>query len=154
MALWDGERWIDQRPPEPRRASRARQLFVHSSQVALEGALVALLIVGLIAGTAFAGKGGGGGGGKGGGGGGGTIALRMVTDQNGNGDPNWNDVVTFAASVGATPEPHVKLQCKQGGAVVYTADAGMYASYPWPWEQNMTLASSLWTSGAGTCTAW
>ena len=55
--------------------------------------------------------------------------------------------MTFDAKTSATPEPHVRLQCKLDGALVYSADAGMYASYPWPWEQDMTLSSSLWTSG-------
>jgi len=59
MAYWDGERWVDQQPREPRQASKARRLFAHSWQLALEAVLVSLLVVGLVAGTAFAGKGGG-----------------------------------------------------------------------------------------------
>lgn len=105
--------------------------------------------------TALAGKGGNGGG-KGHGGSGSTsssLSLVMVNDSNGNGAPNYGDTVTFNASTSATPEPHVRLQCFQGGALVYSADAGMYASYPWAWEQNMTLSSSWWTSGAADCTA-
>jgi hypothetical protein len=119
-------------------------------QAVLEGALISLLVVGLIAGTALAGRGGGG---KNTSNGGGSLALVMVADANGNGQPNWADTVTFTASTSATPEPHVRLQCFQSGLLVYTGDAGMYASYPWPWEQNMQLASSKWTSGAADCTA-
>ena len=45
------------------------------------------------------GSGGGGGGGKPGGGGStGSLALVLVTDQNGNGAPNWGDTVTFNVS--------------------------------------------------------
>ncbi len=120
----------------------------------LAAAVCALAIVP----AAFAGKGGGGGGGKphGGGGttgGGGTLSLVLVSDRNGDGAPNYADTVTFNASTSATPEPHVRLQCFQGGTLVYSKDAGMYASYPWPWEQNMTLSSSVWTGGAASCTA-
>jgi hypothetical protein len=106
--------------------------------------------------AAFAAKGSGGGGHKPGGGSGGgsaTISLRMVTDVNSNGTPNYGDTVTFNVSTTATTEPHVRLQCFQNGTLVNTRDAGMYASYPWAWEQNMALSSSLWTGGAANCTA-
>jgi hypothetical protein len=59
MTYWDGERWLDERSREPRPASKARRVFTHSWQLLLEGSFVALLVVGLVAGTAFAGKGGG-----------------------------------------------------------------------------------------------
>jgi hypothetical protein len=61
MAYWDGERWLDEGASTPRATSRARRVFDHSWKALLEGALVSLMVVGLIAGTAFAGKGGGGG---------------------------------------------------------------------------------------------
>jgi hypothetical protein len=129
-----------------------KKLIAHVSGTAIEASLVALLVVGLMAGTAFAAKGGGGGKPVGGSSAG-TLALVLVADQDGSGTPNWSDTVTFNASTSATTEPHVRLQCVQGGSLVYTGDAGMYASYPWPWEQNMTLSSSLWTAGAADCTA-
>jgi hypothetical protein len=44
---------------------RIRSVLKHSTMAVLEGALVASLVVGLMAGTALAGKGGGGGGGHG-----------------------------------------------------------------------------------------
>ena len=47
---------------------RIRSVFSHSVQAVVEGALISLLVVGLMAGTAFAAKGGGGGHGKPGGG--------------------------------------------------------------------------------------
>jgi hypothetical protein len=137
---------------------RIRSVLKHSTMAVLEGALVASLVVGLMAGTALAGKPTGGGGGGGGGhhkpsGSAGTIALRFVSDVNGDHIPNFGDTVTFDAATSATPEPHVRLQCFQGGNLVYSAEAGMYPSYPWPWEQNMTLSSSWWLSGAADCTA-
>jgi hypothetical protein len=84
MDHWDGERWIDQQPREPRQASKARRLFTHSWQALLEGALVSVLVVGLIAGTAFAAKGGGQstGGGKGGHHGGGTLTATVQVSPN------------------------------------------------------------------------
>jgi hypothetical protein len=99
---------------------------------------------------------GGGGGKKGGGtttGGSGSLTLVMVTDNNGNGQPNWGDTVTFNVSTTATTEPTVNLNCSQNGVGVYGATAGFYAGYPWPWTVNMTLSSTAWSSGAADCTA-
>ena len=98
----------------------------------------------------------GGGGGKPGGSGttgSSSLSLAMVTDQNGNGLPNWADTVTFNVSTTATTQPHVSLQCSQSGVLVYTTQTGYYAGYPWPWTQNMGLWSGAWTSGAADCTA-
>ena len=100
----------------------------------------------------------GGGGGKKPGGGGttggsGTFTLAMVTDANGNGLANWNDTVTWTISTTATTEPNVSLTCSQNGVLVYTASAGYYAGYPWPWNQNMTLRSTAWSGGAANCVA-
>ena len=61
MAHWDGERWLDEGNQETRQTSRARRVFDHSWKALVEGALVSLLVVGLVAGTAFAGRGGAGG---------------------------------------------------------------------------------------------
>lgn len=113
---------------------------------------VLLCAVMTIALPAMAAKGGGKGhgGGTGGSSGSDTIALRMVTDLNGNLSPNRGDTVTFDVSTAATPEPHVRLQCFQSGTLVLSLQAGMYPSYPWPWLQNMTLG---WSSGGADCTA-
>jgi hypothetical protein len=135
---------------------RIRSVFSHSAQVIAEGALISLLVVGLMAGTAFAGKpsGGGGGHGKPGSGtGGGTIAIVMVSDANSNGLPNWNDTITFNVSTTATDSPYLRVTCYQGGTLVYGADAGFYDSYPWPGARNMPLYSPIWTGGAADCTA-
>jgi hypothetical protein len=160
MSYWNGHRWEAQTPPtaEVKSAtpSRAKRVGV----AVLEAALVTALTFGLIAGSAFAGKGGGGAGGgsgkHGGGGsgsGGGTMSLVLVADTNANGAPDWGDTVTFNVSTTATTQPNLDLTCKQNGTVVYGATTGFYAGYPWPWTQNMTLGSSMWTGGAASCTA-
>ncbi|HET9522345.1 MAG TPA: hypothetical protein VFO73_14950 [Candidatus Limnocylindrales bacterium] len=124
---------------------RIRSVFNHSFQAVLEGALIAMIVVGLIAGTAFAAKGGG----KVGAGG--TLALVMVTDANGNGLPNWGDQVTFNVSTTATDRPTVRLHCYQNDNLVYTFSAGFFAGYPWTTVYG--LSSQSWTGGAADCTA-
>ena len=103
------------------------------------------------------GGGGGKGGGKGGGGttsgGSGTLTLVMVTDNNGDGLPNWSDQITWNVSTTATTEPNVSVSCSQNGVVVYSASAGYYPGYPWPGTQIMTLRSQSWTGGAADCVA-
>jgi hypothetical protein len=117
-------------------------------------AAVTILVLAVIP-VALAGKGGG----KGGHGGAGTttgtggLILSTVTDANQNGLPNWGDTITFKDSKWSTTEPHVDVTCSQGGVVVYGASTGYYASYPWPWTQNMTLSSQMWTGGSASCTA-
>jgi hypothetical protein len=103
--------------------------------------------------VALAGKGHHGGGGTTSGTGTGSLTLKMVTDSNLNGLPNWGDTITFVVSTSATTEPHVNLSCSRNGVVVYGASTGYYASYPWPWTQNMTLSSQSWAAGAADCTA-
>jgi len=159
MSFWNGHRWEAETPPAAAvtaaKPSRAKRIGV----AALEATLVTALTFGLIAGGAFAAKGGGGasaGGGKHGGGsgsGGGSLSLVLVADANANGAPDWGDTVTFNVSTTATTQPNLDLTCKQDGIVVYGATTGFYASYPWPWTQNMTLSSSAWSGGAASCTA-
>src|SRR5207253_1081968 len=101
-------------------------------------------------------KGGGkGNGGAGGTSGGGTITLKMVTDANSDGAPNYGDQVTFNVSTTVTDKPYVVLGCTQGGASVYQSSytVGFYPDYPWPWLRTFTLSSQTWTGGPATCTA-
>jgi hypothetical protein len=112
------------------------------SQALAQGALVALLVVGLVAGTAFAAKGGNGNGG--------SLALVMVEDANANGLPNYTETVTFDVSSTAD-KPYVNVRCYQGTAFVYDAWAGYYEG-AW-FGQTFTLSSNSWTSGAADCTA-
>jgi hypothetical protein len=128
----------------------------HTAGAVLEGALIATIAVGLIAGSALAAKPSSGGtsGGKHGGGGTGTgsLALVLVTDANNDGAANWGDTVTFTVT-SSSSYPTVDLTCSQGGVLVYSASAGFYPSYPWPGARNMPLSSPSWTGGAAACTA-
>lgn len=87
------------------------------------------------------------------GGGGGSSSLTLVLLNSTDGLPHWGQQVTFNVSTTATTKPLVKLQCFQGGTLVYTSSAGFYPGYPWPWAQTFTLASAAWTGGAASCTA-
>jgi hypothetical protein len=124
---------------------KIRSLINHAAQALAEGALVSLLVVGLVAGTAVAGKGGGGGKPSGGGG---TIA---VVDMDGDGAINHGDSVTFAVSTTATDRPFVALNCYQGGVWVYSKSVGYFPDFPW--DQYFILANSSWASGSGSCKA-
>jgi hypothetical protein len=137
---------------------RIRSVFSHSAQVIVEGALIATLAIGLVAGSALAAKptAGGTGGGKHGGGSGGTgtisLASPLVVDNNGNGTPNWGDFVSFNVSTTATTQPWVNLVCSQNGVVVAQGWDGYF-------DGSITgtkfgLYSSAWTSGAADCVAY
>ncbi len=110
----------------------------HVGLALLEGALISALVVGLIAGTAFAARGGG------------SLALVMVADANANGVPNYTESVTFDVSSTAD-KPYVNVRCYQGTAFVYDAWAGFYAG-AW-FGQTFTLSSTYWTGGAADCVA-
>ena len=81
----------------------------------------------------------------------GTLGLVLLNST--DGVAHWGQQVTFNVSTSATTEPHVGLKCSQSSVVVYSAQSGYYASYPWPWTQVMTLSSSAWTSGSAACVA-
>jgi hypothetical protein len=123
---------------------RIRSVLSHSAAALAEGALVALLVVGMVAGTALAGKGGGGGKPSGGG----TIA---VVDMDGDGAINHGDQVTFAFSTTATDRPFVALNCYQDGVWLYSKSVGYFPDYPW--DQYFILSNTSWASGGGSCTA-
>jgi hypothetical protein len=133
MAYWDGERWLDERVQETRQASRARRVFDHSWKALLEGALISLLVVGLIAGTAFAGKasrlsttp---------------SLDLVMVADGNSNGAPNYGDTITFRSDTSAT-NAEVGLRCYQGSNFVFDGYVSLYDSWL---GKDLTLESSKW----------
>jgi hypothetical protein len=156
MSFWNGHQWegVDTHPAAATSAkpeSRTKRL----AAAALEGALITALTFGLIASTAFAGKGGthGRSGGGGGSTGSGTITLApVVVDNNGDGLPNWGDVVTFNISTSAGA-PFVNLQCSQNGAVVLVGWKGYFVgSLDTNW--NFGLASGAWPGGAASCTAY
>lgn len=75
----------------------------------------------------------------------------MVNDINGDGLPNWNDVVSFNVSTTATSQPYVNLVCS-GNGVGYNSWKGVFpGSLDTNW--NFTLSSGGWTSGPADCTA-
>jgi hypothetical protein len=132
---------------------RIRSAITHSAQAVAEGALIALLVVGLMAGTAFAGK----------------SALHsrpggstavysgeirlapLVVDNNANGTPNRGDVVTFDISTNHTA-PYVQLECFQSGSRVLLGRKGYFDS-SLDTNRNFGLASGSWQSGSADCTA-
>src|SRR6478609_7879695 len=107
---------------------RIGSVLTHASQAVLEGALIAALVVGLMAGTALAGKPGGGaaGGGKHGGGTTGSISVTMVTDANGNGAPDYGDQITYDVSKVGVANPFITTTCVQNRVNVLTTFAGYY----------------------------
>jgi len=113
---------------------RFRTALSHTAQAILEGALVALIVVGLVAGTALAGKGGPGGGATTGG----SLSV-----------PNGTYAGTTTATTGAAYNwAHAK--CSQGGVVVYEqwvkADGSRHATF--------TLGPTpMWQSGSASCWA-
>ena len=85
--------------------------------------------------------------------GGGTSSLTLVNETAPGTAPAYGQTVTFRVSTSATSEPFVGLSCSQNGTQVYSTSAGFFASYPWPWQQNMPLSSGSWTGGAASCVA-
>jgi hypothetical protein len=83
----------------------------------------------------------------------GTIAMRITTDNNADGLPNWGDTITYDVSTTATTAPSVKTSCVQNGAVVLYGDTSFYAGNPFAYTNFLALNSGIWTSGAGDCTA-
>ena len=122
-----------------------RRITSHSLLALAEGALIALLIVGLIAGTALAAP-------KGSAATGGSYSLNwaMVVDANGDRGPDHGDTVKFTFNT-SVAKPWVALNCSQSGKWVYTASVGYFPAYPWP--ATFTLSSGSWTSGGADCTA-
>ena len=82
-----------------------------------------------------------------------TSSLNLVLLNSTDGLPHWGQSVTFNESTTATTVPNVSVVCYQNGAVVYAAEAGFYAGYPWPGAQIFILSSPSWTGGAASCTA-
>ena len=150
MRFWDGQRWIDEPTPAPSRSPRTTSRFFHVGQALLEGALIAALAVGLIAGSAFAAKGGNHGSTSGKGGSSFT-GPDMVADLDGNGVVSYGDEINFTVSTSAS-YPEVGLRCYQGTTWVYDA----YVSYfdSWLSAKYFTLDSSYWQADeAANCTA-
>jgi hypothetical protein len=120
---------------------RIRSVFSHSLQAILEGALIALIVVGLIAGTALAGKPSRTG-----------NSLSVVALESSDGAPHQGQDVTFKFTT-SNFYPVVSLSCSQNGNVVYGSSGPMYWPNMWDFDGVFTLASQAWTEGAADCRA-
>jgi len=126
---------------------RFRRITNHSLQAVAEASLIAMLVVGLMAGSAFAGRGGGRTTVAG------TIALApLAYDANADGLPNYGDRATFTLS-GTTEKPWVELDCYQNGSLVYLDRRGFFDGSLTGEVFNLGTTGA-WQSGAADCTAW
>jgi hypothetical protein len=123
---------------------RIRSVLSHSGQAVLEGALISMLVVGLMAGTAFAAKGGGHQSG------GMSIAVVTVVDANQNKLPNWADQVHFTFTT-SNLYPTVSVTCTQNGGLVFGDSHPYYWPNVWDDNGNVILSSQAWASGAADC---
>jgi len=132
---------------------RTGSLFTHSAKALAQASLVALVVVGMVAGTALAARGGNGGGKPGGGGGatsgGGTISLALM---DGATQANFAERVTFNISTTATASPFVHLRCYQNGALVGEGRQGFFEGALGNWWFYLGPTPS-WQGGDADCTA-
>jgi hypothetical protein len=131
---------------------RIKSIFTHSAQAIAEGALISLLVVGLIAGTAFAAKPAANGSGKAGGGttGGGTISLALM---DGATEAHFGARVSFTFATTATPYPYVHLKCWQNGSLVAEGRTGFFPTALGNEWFNLGPTGN-WQGGAADCTAY
>jgi hypothetical protein len=102
---------------------RIRSVLTHAAQAVTEGALLAILVVGLMAGTAFAGKGGGN-----------ASTTAWISLASGSGfaataQPSLGSTVTFGAGYPSnTKNPRVEVLCYQptdpSGLALYDSTRG------------------------------
>jgi len=143
MSFWDGTRWVPDKAAAP--PSRVRAAASHSLMAIAEGGMIAALVVGLMAGTAFAGRGGG------------TAATPWISLATVDGSrmsasvqPSLGSAVTFDAGYPkSTKNPWVSLMCYQDGTLVY-GEGGKVGH-----EFVLGGASSDWlrAGGAASCHA-
>jgi hypothetical protein len=119
---------------------RIRSVFSHSILAILEGALIALIVVGLVAGTTLAAKSARGG------------SISVVALESSDGVPHQGQDITFKIST-SNPYPVVSLSCSKNGDVVYGSSGPMYWPNMWDFDGVFTLASQAWTEGAADCRA-
>ena len=124
---------------------RIRSVLSHSTQALIEGALISLLVVGLMAGTAFAGKGGG----HTTTGGGGTISLALM---DGATVAVYGARAGFTVATTATPYPYVHLMCSQNGSLVAEGRTGFFPTAIGN-EWFYLGPTPNWQGGAADCTA-
>ncbi len=145
MSFWDGTRWVPEETARAGRPSRVRGTATHIVLALAEAGMAAILAVGLVAGTAFAGKGGG------------TTATPWIALASVDGNtsaalpqPSLGSSVGFAAGYPKnTKNPWVSLSCYQDGTLVYGEGGKVDHTFV------LGGGSSLWLSvgGSATCTA-
>ena len=130
---------------------RIKSIFTHSAQAIAEGAIISLLVVGLIAGTAFAAKPASSGSHKGGGTstGGGTISLALM---DGATEAHFGARASFTVATTATPYPYVHLMCSQNGSLVLDGRTGFFSTALGN-EWFYLGPTPNWQVGAADCTA-
>ena len=128
---------------------RIRRITKHSFQAIAEASLIAMLVVGLMVGTAFAGKGGNGGGKPSGGAGTGTISLAVM---DGATEAHFGARVTFDVATTATAYPFVHLMCYANGSLVGEGRQGFFPTALGN-EWFILGPTDNWPSGAADCTA-
>ena len=127
---------------------RIKSVFKHSAQALAEGSLIALLVVGLMAGSVLAAKPTAAGGPKGGGGTG-TISLALM---DGATEARYGARVTFNISTTATAYPYVHLMCSQSGTLVLESRRGFFPTALGD-EWFYLGPTTAWQGGAADCTA-
>lgn len=107
-----------------------KKLFAHATGAVIEGGLIAVLAIGLVAGSAFAGKPVAGG----------TTSGFSVDDG--------SFAQTTTAHRGSSTATWVRARCFQNGSLVYE----QYVSYGSSQTATLTLGPTpMWSSGAATC---
>ena len=129
-----------------------RTLTSRLAGAAVEGALISLLILALVAVPALAARGGGnGGGGKPSGGDSGGGTINMVPMDSTDGLAHYGQRVTFDMYTTATDSPFVHVRCSQSGTLVFEDTQGYFPSALG--DQWFVLGPTpLWQGGAADCT--
>jgi hypothetical protein len=123
---------------------RIRRITSHSLQALAEASLIAMLVVGLMAGSAFAAKGGG----KPSAGTG-TVSLSVM---DGATEAHFGARVTFDVATTATAYPYVHLMCYANGSLVGEGRQGFFSNALGN-EWFILGPTDNWSAGAADCTA-
>jgi hypothetical protein len=121
---------------------RIRSVLTHSAQALAEGSLIALLVVGLMAGSVFAAKGGGQSGS--------WIELAQGSGFSASVQPTLGDSVSFSTGYpNNVQNPRIEVLCYQNGSLVYGAAGAVTDSFL------LGGGGSIWLTngGSATCTA-
>ena len=126
MSFWNGTEWDAPPSAAPTRPSRAR----HIIEATAEGTLIALLVVGLVAGTTLAGRPGG------------------AASTGGFSVADGSFAQTTTAIRGSSSAHWVRARCYQGGTLIYE----QYVAYGSSTSATLLLGPTpAWSSGGATC---